>query len=135
MPGDHTTTGLAVILIENTEKGTKRGVGIMTVAGPTEIRTDISKSTQPLSELIGHVSVGQARVVVEKNGLLVATIISSQEYMRFLLAEEERAQRFAVLHRISDAVADIPVEEIEAELARTIAETRAQRRSENTPAT
>jgi hypothetical protein len=69
--------------------------------------------------------------VVEKSGLPVAAIISTEEYARFLRAEEERAQRFAVLHRISDALADIPLEELEAEVERTIAETRALRRAGN----
>lgn len=100
----------------------------MVTSHPTETHMKLSETKQQLSKLVNQVAQGQTRIVVEKSGLPVAAIISSEEYARFLLAEEERARRFAVLHRISDALADIPVEEIEAEVARTIAETRARRR-------
>jgi prevent-host-death family protein len=100
---------------------------------PVETRMKLSETKQQLSKLVNQVAQGQTRVVVEKSGLPVAAIISTEEYERFLRAEEERARRFAALHRLSDALADIPVEEIEAEVARTIADTRAHRRGGDIP--
>jgi prevent-host-death family protein len=94
---------------------------------PTETRMKLSDTKQQLSKLVNQVAQGQSRVVVEKSGLAVAAIISTEEYQRFLEMERERAQRFAALSRISAALADVPVDELEAEVARTLAETRASR--------
>lgn len=96
---------------------------------PTETRMKLSDAKQQLSKLVNQVAQGQSRVVVEKSGLAVAAIISTEEYQRFVQMDGERAQRFAALSRISAALADVPVDELEAEVQRTIAETRARRRT------
>lgn len=97
---------------------------------PVEMRVKLSDAKQQLSKLVNEVAQGKTRVVVEKSGLPVAAIISTEEYERFLRAEEERARRFAVLDRLSAALADIPVAEIEAEVQRAIEQSRAERRAE-----
>lgn len=96
---------------------------------PTETRMKLSDTKQQLSKLVNQVAQGQSRVVVEKSGLAVAAIISTEEYQRFLQLEADRAQRFAAVSRISAALADIPVDELEAEVQRTIDDTRARRRA------
>jgi prevent-host-death family protein len=101
---------------------------------PTETRMKLSDTKQQLSKLVNQVAQGQSRVVVEKSGLAVAAIISTEEYQRFLEMERERAQRFAALSRISAALADVPVDELEAEVQRTIEDTRARRRAGVAPA-
>ena len=101
----------------------------MTASTPAETRMKLSDTKQQLSKLVNQVAQGQSRVVVETSGLAVAAIISTAEYQRFLQLEAERALRFAALSRISAALADVPVDELEAEVQRTIEETRARRRA------
>ncbi len=99
----------------------------MVMGPPIETHMNLSDTKQQLSKLVNHVAQGQSRVVIEKSGLAVAAIISTEEYQRFLRLDAERVQRFAALSRISEALADVPLDELEAEVQRTIAETRARR--------
>ena len=101
----------------------------METSTPAETRMKLSDTKQQLSKLVNQVAQGQSRVVVEKSGLAVAAIISTAEYQRFLQLEADRARRFAALSHISAALADIPVDELEAEVQRTIEDTRARRRA------
>lgn len=80
--------------------------------------------------MVNPVARGETRVVVEKSGLPVAAIISAGDYRCFLAAEAKREARFDAIDRISDAFADVPVEELERQVERALTEARTQRRAE-----
>jgi prevent-host-death family protein len=97
---------------------------------PVETRMKLTDTKQHLSEVVNRVAQGESRVVIEKSGLPVAAIISSDDYRRFVLMDEAREARFAAMGRFSDAFADVPLEELESQVDRAVAEVRAQRRAE-----
>ena len=97
---------------------------------PIETRMKLTDTKQQLSQVVNRVARGEAQVVVEKSGLPVAAIISAQDYRHFLDAESQREARFEAIGRISDAFADVPVDELERQVERAVAETRARRRAE-----
>lgn len=102
---------------------------------PEEIRRGVSDTKQNFSKLINEVAGRDTRVVVEKNGLPIAAIISAKDYEWLKLFEANRARQFEAMTRMSEAVAHIPIEEIEAEVDRIVAEGRARYRAESrTPA-
>ncbi|HEU0113493.1 MAG TPA: type II toxin-antitoxin system prevent-host-death family antitoxin [Thermomicrobiales bacterium] len=97
---------------------------------PTETTMKLTDTKQQLSQVVNRVARGETRVVVEKSGLPVAAIISAAEYRRFVAEEAQREARFETIGRISDAFADVPVEELERQVERALSEARARARSE-----
>lgn len=97
---------------------------------PTETTMTLTDTKQQLSQVVNRVARGETRVVVEKSGLPVAAIISADEYRRFREAEAQREARFDAIGRISDAFAEVPVEELERQVARALTAARAQMRAE-----
>lgn len=81
------------------------------------------------SQLLNRVHRERGRVLIEKNGVPVAALISPRD-LDFLLAELERRERaWQVIERAREAFADVPSDEIEREVAKAIAEVRAEQRS------
>lgn len=97
---------------------------------PTEDRMKLTDAKQHLSEVVNRVAQGESRVVIDKNGLPVAALISAAECRRFVAEDALREARFEAMGRISDAFADVPLDEIEAEVERAVASVRAKRRAE-----
>lgn len=83
--------------------------------------TDVKKS---LSGLIDEVYRGKTRILVEKSGIPVAALVSASDLER--LQEFDRAwdEGTKAIERFSQAFADVPTEEAEAEIARIIADIR-----------
>lgn len=104
----------------------------MSGSTPVETTMKLTDTKQQLSQVVNRVARGEARVVVEKSGLPVAAIISTEEYRRFKAREQESNRR--ALHeafsQISDAFKDVPDDELERELAKAQAEVRAELRAE-----
>jgi prevent-host-death family protein len=90
----------------------------------SEHRSGVSETKQNFSKLVNEVAGGEVRVVVEKNGLPVAAIISTNDYERFKMMEADRARRIEAIKRMSDSLAHIPLETLEAEVEKAIAESR-----------
>jgi prevent-host-death family protein len=94
----------------------------------------LTDTKQQLSQVVNRVARGETRVIVEKSGLPVAAIISTEEYQQFKLAKAERDTRREqlkeMLTRISDAFADVPVDELERQVDKAVQEVRAERRAE-----
>lgn len=95
------------------------------------IRTKTIDDIAPeLRELIHDVSRGTTRVLIEQGGCPVVAIISAADLERFNHYEQERAQDFAAFREISDAFADVPLDELEREIERAICEVRQERREQ-----
>lgn len=94
---------------------------------PTETFS-ASEARQAWSSLLNSVSAGEKRVVIEKNGSPIAALISVSDFRQFERDERLRRERFKVLEEFSAAYADVPVEEIEREVARAVQEVREERR-------
>lgn len=94
----------------------------------------ISALKNELSRVMNAVSSDEARVLVEKNGVPVAAIVSVSDLSK--LVDIERLNRdqvaedpWAVIDRMREAFKDVPDEEIERETDRIIARIRAENRA------
>jgi prevent-host-death family protein len=94
----------------------------------------ISEVKQQLNRLVNRVYRHETRVMVEKSGIPVAGIVSADDLRRLDRLDRERAERFKVLEEFSEAFKDVPVEELEREVARALAEVRAERRAQQAQA-
>ncbi len=89
---------------------------------------NVTEARQQFSQLLNQVFRRQARVVVEKNGIPVAAIVSTDDLDELNRLEAERQKDFAVVDGIRAAFADVPDEELEREVARAVAEARRKHR-------
>jgi prevent-host-death family protein len=81
------------------------------------------------SDVVNKVAQNETRVVVEKNGAPVAVIISARDYEWLQQLDKQRAERMhAALMAFSEPFKDVPVDELEREVAKAIAEVRAENR-------
>ena len=99
-------------------------------AQPTTETLKISQVKQGLNALVNRVYRRETRVLIEKSGIPVAGIVSAQDLERLERLDRERDEQFTVLAEIGAAFKDVPIEELEREIARSIAEVRAARRTE-----
>jgi prevent-host-death family protein len=90
----------------------------------------ISTVRAELNTLVNQVYRHETRIVVEKSGILVAALVSTDDLKRLDALDRERAARFAILDEMRAAFKDVPPEELEREAARAIAEVRAEVRAE-----
>ena len=98
------------------------------VSPPTQTM-EFSEVERRLSGVVDQVSREETRVLVAKNGVPVAAIISADDLNRFARLDQERAERFSVIDRVREAFKEVPPEEIEAETDRIIARNRAADRA------
>jgi prevent-host-death family protein len=98
---------------------------------PTTQTMKISEVKQQLNRLVNQVYRCETRVMVEKSGIPVAGIVSAEDLRRLDRLDRERAERFKVLEEFGEAFKDVPAEELEQEVARALAEVRAERRAQH----
>lgn len=96
---------------------------------PTIQTMKISEVRAQLNDLVNRVYRKETRVVVEKSGIPVAGIVSTNDLQRLARLDRERAERFNVIDEMRASFRDVPAEEIEREADRTLAEVRAEQRS------
>jgi prevent-host-death family protein len=84
----------------------------------------ISEVKSRLSSLVKAVSSQETRVLIEKDGVSVATLISIEDLQRLITFEREQAERFAVIERMREAFGDVPSEQIEQDVVDIIRELR-----------
>lgn len=87
-----------------------------------------SEARQQWSALLNEVFRGEKRVVVEKNGVAVAAIVSPKDLSQMEHHEQRRKDDFKIFEKISEAFLDVPVDEIEREVARAVQEAREEHR-------
>ena len=88
-----------------------------------------SQARREWAQLLNRVQRDGAPVLIEKNGVPVAALISPHK-LDFLLSEIEKRERtFAILHEVQAAFAHIPDDELEREIEKAIAEVRAENRA------
>lgn len=90
----------------------------------------ISDVRGQLNTLVNRVYRQETRVVVEKSGIPVAAIVSTEDLKRLDRLDHERAARFGVIDEMRAAFSDVPPEEIEREAERSLVEVRAEMRAE-----
>jgi prevent-host-death family protein len=96
----------------------------------TDSKMELSDAPQPLQDVMESVARGETRVVVESSGRPVAAIVSADEYRRFAQYEAERAERDAAVSELSRAFADVPLDELEYQIKRSLDEVRAEARAQ-----
>src|SRR2546421_12457429 len=83
-----------------------------------------STARQEWSKILNKVFREETRIVVEKSGIPVAAIISTEDLKRLDQLEKERADRFRVLDEIKAAFRDISESEIENEADQALTRVR-----------
>jgi len=93
----------------------------------------ISDVKNGLSSLVNKVYRKETRILVEKAGIPVAALVSADDLHRLQQLDRAWDEGTRAIERFSQAFADVPVDELEAQIAQIIAEGRAkgaaQRRS------
>jgi prevent-host-death family protein len=91
---------------------------------------NVSTARQEWSKLLNKVFREETRIVVEKSGIPVAAIISTEELKRLDQLEKERADHFRILDEVKAAFKDIPEAEIEKQTDQALTRVRQTMRSE-----
>ena len=100
---------------------------------PTIETMQFTEARQQLSQVVNRVARGERRVLLEKSGIPVAAIVSADDLRILTELEARREARFAAISRISEAFADVPVEDLEREITQALSEARAELRAERDP--
>jgi prevent-host-death family protein len=85
--------------------------------------TDVKRT---LSDLVDAATRKEGRVLIEKRGVPVAALVSIDDLDRLRQLDREWETTTRSLERISEAFADVPVDELEAKIDEIIAEGRAR---------
>jgi prevent-host-death family protein len=86
----------------------------------------ISDVKSQFSSLVNEVYRKKTRILVEKSGIPVAAIVAADDLARLEQFDREWEEGTRALERFGEAFADVPPEEVEAEIARIIADIRRQ---------
>lgn len=99
-------------------------------APPTTETMTISNVEEGLSALVDRVSRRETRVLIEDKGAPVAAIVSAQDLQRLEELDRKWAEGERVLREFAAGFADQSDEDIEREVAKAIAEVRAEQWAE-----
>jgi len=89
-----------------------------------------SEARQQFSSLLNRVFRERNRVVIEKSGIPVAVLVSTEDFEQLQRLDEEKARRFALLEEFRRPFEGVPADEIEREVEKALAEVRAEMRAE-----
>lgn len=97
---------------------------------PETTTMNVTDARAQFSSLLNSVFRSEQRVIVEKNGIAVAALISADHLERLERYEAiDMADRKRMLAEMRQAFADLTTEEIEDQVARLIEEDRAEQRA------
>jgi antitoxin (DNA-binding transcriptional repressor) of toxin-antitoxin stability system len=99
---------------------------------PTTRTISISDIVAELPGLIDGVTRHETQIVVEQDGEPIAALIAFDDFQRILRSklDQEWEETTRSLERVSEAFADVPVEELEARIEEIISEGRRRHVSE-----
>ncbi len=97
---------------------------------PVTVTMKASDARQQWSGLLNRVFRKETRVVVEKSGIPVAAIISTEDLQRMEESEKRRGEAFKALDATREAFKDIPDEELAREVVKAVKAARAKLRKE-----
>lgn len=96
---------------------------------PTTRTMKITDVKRQLSRLTNDVARQQMRVLIEKDGIPVAALVSAADLEWLAQHDRNMAELSALIERARESFKDVPPEEIEAETDRIIARNRAAARA------
>ena len=102
---------------------------------PTTDSLSVTTARRRFSELLNQVFRRDRRVVIEKQGIPVAALISAEDADRLAEYERQRAEDFDFLDRIRERFADTPLSEHQAEIEQALHAVRRERRDGSRDAT
>lgn len=102
----------------------------MVVLNPKERTVDLTAVGEPLAELVEQATEAGQRVVVERDGLPIAAIVTPLDLEWLKRHDAERAEAIAVLEEFAAAFADVDPDELQREVDKAVAEARAELRAE-----
>lgn len=97
---------------------------------PSTQTVAISDMEDTIVHLVDEVARGETRVLVEKGGLPVAALVSSDDLKRLARLDEQRAERKRVVAAMREPFRGVSPVEIERETAKAAAEVREEMRAE-----
>jgi prevent-host-death family protein len=98
--------------------------------GPITNTMKISEVKNHLSSLVNEVYRKKTRVLVEKAGIPVAALVSTEDLRQLARLDAQRAERRRVVAAMREAFRGVPPEEIERETEKAVAEVKAEMRAE-----
>lgn len=97
---------------------------------PTTQTMKISDVKNRLSSLVNEVYRKETRVLVEKAGIPVAALVSTEDLKQLARLDEQRAERRRVVDAMREPFRGVPAEEITQATDEAVAEVKQERRSE-----
>jgi prevent-host-death family protein len=85
---------------------------------------------QQWSDILNKVFRKETQVIVEKSGIPVAAIISTDDLARLQRLEAERNKDFALIDEMRAAFADVPEAELEQETTNALTDVREEKRKQ-----
>jgi prevent-host-death family protein len=99
-------------------------------SGPVTKTVAASVARQQWSELINSVARDRTRVVIEKSGVPVGAIVSTEDLERLNRMDADRARRFELFDRMREAFSDVSEEQLEQDIAEVIDRVRQRGRDD-----
>lgn len=90
---------------------------------------NVSEAKQDWRRLVDEVVRGRRRVLMERDGVPVAAIVSTQDLERLRQLDAQRERDLAILDASQAAFNEVPEDELEREIAKALAELRAENRA------
>src|ERR1700730_16472733 len=98
----------------------------MREAEPMTQTMNVTDAREHWSQVINAVFRRQKRVVLEKAGIPVAALVSTEDLARLRRYDAQRAADRAFVNHIGELFADIPDDELERDIALAVEEARAE---------
>lgn len=91
---------------------------------------EVSDVRSDIDGLLERVNRGETRVLIEKDGVPMAMIVSLEDWQGREGLDDEEEDPFAIIDEMAAAFRGVPADEIEREAEKAVAEVRAEMRAE-----
>lgn len=99
---------------------------------PTLETKTVSEARRTFSETLNRVYRGEARVMIEKNGIPVGVLVSPNELEQLDRLDARWEEQWAAVDRLRQAFADVDPDELDEEIARAVSDVRRERKERRT---